>query len=182
MAELDDLLLIRQCLQGHSGSFGALIDRYQKPIFNVALRMVHDDDDAADIAQAVFVKAFENLRSFNPKHRFFSWIYRMAVNESINLIKRTERFEGMQEEPAAIAKTPADDYEEGETSAAIRRALATLNLDYRAVIILKHFEGFSYLEIAEILGIPEKKVKSRLFTARTMLKDILLKQGFAQYD
>jgi RNA polymerase sigma-70 factor (ECF subfamily) len=108
----------------------------------------------------------------------------MAVNESLNFVKRRRRLEKLDEsaEYAAGDQTPADDYEESEMSRNIQNALMDLEVAQRAVIVLKHFEDLSYEEIGYILDIPEKTVKSRLFTARQMLKDILLKQGYLKHD
>jgi len=88
MVEQTDAELIVRCLNGSREAFGVLVDRYQRIVFNLALRMVRSYDDAEEIAQTVFVKAFEKIASFNPEHRFFSWIYRMTINESINHLKR----------------------------------------------------------------------------------------------
>src|SRR5574341_148727 len=143
MTEQDDLTLVRQCLEGNQNAFGALIAKHQKAVFNVALRMVKDYQDAQDLAQAVFVKAYEKLDTFDAGHKFFSWVYRMAVNESLNFIKRRRRLEKLDEsaEYAAGDQTPAEDYEESEMSRNIQNALMDLEVGQRAVIILKHFEA-----------------------------------------
>ncbi|HEV8538434.1 MAG TPA: sigma-70 family RNA polymerase sigma factor, partial [Bacteroidota bacterium] len=85
MAEGQDIELIQQCLQGNSKSFECIVDKYQLPIYNIALRMLNDADEAEDITQIVFIKAFENLQQFNTKYKLFSWLYRIAINESLNL-------------------------------------------------------------------------------------------------
>jgi RNA polymerase sigma-70 factor (ECF subfamily) len=184
MTEQEDLTLVQQCLEGNQNAFSALIAKHQKAVFNVALRMVKDYQDAQDLAQAVFVKAYERLGTFDARHKFFSWIYRMAVNESLNFIKRRRRFETLDEsaEYAAAGQTPAEDYEENEMSRNIQNALMNLGIDHRAVIVLKHFENLSYEEIGYILDIPEKTVKSRLFTARQVLKNIMIKKGYVKHD
>src|SRR5512134_230801 len=97
-----DAELVRECLAGNQRAFEVLVRKYEKPVFNVALRIVKDRDDAMDIAQNVFVKAYEKLGSFDEKREFFSWIYRIAINESINASKRTRR---------------QDEYESGVTAA-----------------------------------------------------------------
>ncbi|MCG8604169.1 sigma-70 family RNA polymerase sigma factor [bacterium] len=177
MSEVDDITLINRCLQGQTEAFEPIVDRYQKAIFNVALRMLNDYEDAQDIAQSVFVKAFENLVSFNPKYKFFSWIYRMAVNESINYLSKRKSIEEIQDNVIARDKTPEQEMLDRDLSDQVQEALMDLNMDSRAVLILKHFEGFSYREISFILEVPEKTVKSRLFSSRQQLKDILLKRG-----
>ena len=177
MLEQNDVVLVRQCLEGEVKAFERLIDKYQKTIFNVALRMSNDYDAAEDIAQAVFVKAYEKLASFEAGHKFFSWLYRMAVNESLNFVNRHKRFEALEDVFAAEDKTPEESYEESEMAQRVERALMRLEPEQRALIVLKHFQELAYEEIGFIFDIPEKTVKSRLFAARQALKQIMLKQG-----
>lgn len=178
MKERNDSMLVDQCLKGDNRAYETLVLTYEKPIYNLALRMVKVPEDAEDIAQTVFVKAYEKLDSYNPAHRFFSWIYRIAVNESINFCKRNRRTEDYESGVTGSDKeTPEQSFRDGELSENIGSAIAQLKLDYRLVIVLKHFHDFSYQEMGEILQIPEKTVKSRLFTARQQLKVILEKEG-----
>jgi RNA polymerase sigma-70 factor (ECF subfamily) len=175
MTEQDDVALVQQTLAGNLKAFEVVVDRYQKTVYNLAVNMVHDADDAEDIAQAVFVKAFEHLRSYNPKYRFFSWLYRIAMNESLNFLRQRRPFGRMEEAKESDALS-----EEVETSEIVREvndALTELSVEQRAVVVLKHLEGFSYVEIGQILNITEKKVKSRLFSARQVLRIILVKKG-----
>lgn len=108
----------------------------------------------------------------------------MAVNESLNFIKVSRRFESLDESAEYPANEPTvvEAYEQSEMSRNIQNALMDLAIDHRAVIVLKHFEELSYEEIGYILDIPEKTVKSRLFTARHLLKDIMIKKGYAKHD
>ena len=184
MTEADDRTLVQQCLQGERDAFGMLVNRHQKAVFNLALRMTKSYFEAQDVAQTVFVKAYEKLNEYDARYRFFSWIYRMAVNESLNFIKRDRRLEGLdpEREYATLLPTPEVEYEENEMSRNVQNALMQLKADYRAIIILKHFQDLSYHEIGYILDIPEKTVKSRLFTARQVLKQVLLKQGYVEHD
>lgn len=180
MVDDQDQALVRQCLDGHTRAFEALVDRYQKPLFNVALRMLDDVQDAEDITQTVFIKAFEKLATYNHRYKFFSWIYRMTVNEALNFIKRQRRFEALDVQMIAYGETPDERLASHELSDRIGTALLGLKPEDRAIVILKHFEGFSYKDIGYILEVPEKTVKSKLYTARQRLKDILVKQGFVQ--
>ncbi|MFQ5650622.1 MAG: RNA polymerase sigma factor [bacterium] len=179
MTEVDDYLEVKKCLDGDSNAFENLIDKYQKAVFNAALRMVRDLDDAEDITQAVFLKAYEKLRTFNPKFKFYSWIYRIAINESLNFIEKHKNFEGLDAAMTSKEKTPEEHYEDIELSEKIQDALMGLNIHYRAVIILRHFEQLSYKEMSYVLDLPEKTVKSRLFTARQLLSEILMNKGIA---
>jgi RNA polymerase sigma-70 factor (ECF subfamily) len=173
-----DAELVRACLAGDQRAFEMLVRKYEKPIYNLALRMLKDRDNAMDVTQTTFVKAYEKLGSYDDKHGFFSWIYRIAINESINLSKRSKRQD--EYESGVTAALPATQ-EEGRQADAlsdeIEQAIEKLSLDYRMVIVLKHFQDFSYEEMAEVLRIPEKTVKSRLFSARQQLKEILDARG-----
>jgi RNA polymerase sigma-70 factor (ECF subfamily) len=182
MTAHEDAELVYECLKGNSQAFEVLVDRYQKPVFNLAYRMSCDLDNAKDITQNVFIKAFERLRSYDSKFRFFSWIYRMALNESMNFVNHQNRFESISDHAVSPEKTPSECYESLRLSAKIQKALLSLSSEYRAVIVLRHFEGLSYSEISELAGIPEKKVKSRLFSARKLLGEILLKAGLNTRD
>lgn len=177
MTEHDDNALVKQCLEGHTGAFKEFIDKYQKPIFNVALRMVNDQDDAEDIAQTVFVKAYEHLRSFNPKFKFFSWLYRMAINESLNFIRQKKKYQGLDDCLESKEVMPDRSFEENEQNMNIEVALMRIDAEYRSVVVLRHFLELSYKEIGEVCDIPEKTVKSRLYTARHLLKDLLVEMG-----
>jgi RNA polymerase sigma-70 factor (ECF subfamily) len=176
MDETEDLKLVRASRQGCRESFERLIIRYEKAIFNAAYRTLHDHEDAKDVTQIVFLKAYESLESFDPKHRFFSWIYRIALNESINLCKSRRRFEAA-EHIREEQNTPEKILSRAELGVVIQAALMSVAFEYRVVIVLRHFNDCSYEEMSEILEIPQKTVKSRLFTARALLRDTLCKRG-----
>ena len=178
MTENDDSILVEQCLRGDRKAFEVIVEKYQKTIFNVALRIVNDYDDAQDVTLSSFVKAFENLRSFDPKYKFFSWLYRIGVNESLNFLNQKKSFEGLDDSLISRDKGPEEAYHDLEQREDIREALLRLKLDYRTVVVLKHFQNLSYKEISYILDLPEKTVKARLFTARQFRREILLKKGF----
>jgi len=160
-------------MNGDRGAFEALLVEYEKPVFNAAYRMLNNRDDARDVTQTVFLKVFENFAQFDPSRRFFSWIYRITLNESINWLGKENRLEPLLYETADEGKGPDEELESARVSTGVQVALMTLNTDYRTVVILKHFLGCSYVEISDILEIPEKTVKSRLYTARQQLKDAL---------
>jgi RNA polymerase sigma-70 factor (ECF subfamily) len=178
---LDDAKLVKRALGGDQGAFEAIVQRYERTVFNVAYRIVKDRDDAADVTQAVFIKIYRKLGSYDPRYRFFSWLYRITVNESINHLKRTQRRAEVDcGREARGRSTPWDSLAQTEKSDFLQSALTALKLDYRVVIVLKYFLELSYKEISEIVGIPEKTVKSRLFTGRQLLRDILARQGYAR--
>ena len=182
MSESEDQELVRACLRGNTAAFAELVDRYQKVVYNAALRLVGDRDDALDVTQNVFVAAFEKLSTFNPKYRFFSWIYRMTVNQSLNLINQKKSLEPLSPALVSREKTPVESLAAAEREEAISDALLALKIESRVVIVLRHFGECSYREMSYILDLPEKTIKSRLFSARHQLKDILLAKGIETND
>jgi len=154
-----------------------LLIQYEKPVFNAAYRMLNNREDASDVTQTVFLKVYENFASFDPSCRFFSWVYRITLNESINWLGKRNRLEPLLHEAADDADGPEQAVESAKLSADVQAALMTLSTDYRTVIILKHFLGCSYMEISDVLEIPEKTVRSRLYSARQLLKDALIESG-----
>lgn len=173
MSKPDDTDLVRRSRTGDRQAFEALLIRYEKPVYNAAYRMLNNADDASDVAQTVFMKAYEHLEDFDPKYRFFSWIYRIALNESVNVLNKSSRTENLAREPETETGRPDDAMEQELRNRQIQSALMTIKPDYRSVIILKHFLDCNYVEISQILDIPEKKVKSRLYSGRQLLKEAL---------
>jgi RNA polymerase sigma-70 factor (ECF subfamily) len=133
-----------------------------------------------DVTQNAFVKAYEKLNTFDPSYRFFSWIYRITVNEALNLCRRRPRPVTVDGDPAAPTPSPEQSTHQAEVSRTVHRALRALDPNHRALLVMKHVEGLSYREIAAVLGISEKRVKSRLFTARKRLRDVLEERGIAR--
>jgi RNA polymerase sigma-70 factor (ECF subfamily) len=172
-----DLALLEDCKQGDRLALDSLVRRYERPVYNAAFRMLGNPDEAADVTQTVFLKAFENLGRYDPKHKFFSWIYRIAINESINQLNRRKPFEPLADSLESPTRSPESMLEAERLSADLQSALMELQGEHRAVIVLRHFTEYSYRQIGEILEIPEKTVKSRLFSARQKMKDSLEKQG-----
>lgn len=174
MTDVDDVTLVRQCLSGNERAFESLLDRYQGRIFNAVLRMVQDWDDARDLTQTVFAKAYENLSRYDPDYKFFSWIYRIAMNESLNFVERRGRHARVTDgQPMSDPVSDVDVHREAVTNRDLREALNDLKPEYRSAVILKHILGCSYREMSFILDLPEKTVKSRLYTARELLRRAL---------
>jgi RNA polymerase sigma-70 factor (ECF subfamily) len=181
MNEHKDLEAVRMCLEGKVDAFETIIVRYQKPVLSLAYRIVRNSEDARDIAQTVFVKAFGNLSSFNPRYKLFSWLYRIAINESLNFVDRRNR----RVDPGAVrpaeAPSPDDELAASELSGKIEKALMRLNASQRALLALSA-DGLSYKDIGLTLELPEKKVKSKLFSARHKLREILGQDGWTAHD
>ena len=172
MDDTADAKDVERCLQGEIEAYESIVARYQRGLFNVALRMLGNYEDAGDATQTAFVKAFEHLDTFDPGQRFFSWVYRILKNECLNVIR------ARRPETAISMNLPsgrgADPVEVRERQQAIQAALLSLSTEYREVVVLRHFTELSYDEIAATLGIPATKVKSRLYTARQQLGDLLV--------
>ena len=177
MNDKSDSVLVKECLAGDKKSFGQLVERYKKPVFNVALRIINNYDDAAEIAQTTFIKAFEYLHTFDTRRKFFSWLYRIATNESLNYLKARKQHEILNAEHVSYERTPYEKLDDAEADQQLQSALMQLNPDHRIVLVLCHFHNLTYKEISTILDVPEKTVKSRLFSARKNLKELLEREG-----
>jgi len=177
VSEQDDGTLVQRSIQGDRAAFEQLVVRYQKPVYNVALKLLRDAEEAKDIAQTTFLKAFEHLQDYDRNYRFYSWIYRIAINESLTVLGRRKSLEPIS--GAELDESPGPDLEaEGEqTRTAIEDALMRLTPELRAVVVLRHVVQLSYEDMAEALALPEKTVKSRLYSARQQLRGILEQQG-----
>ena len=172
----NDESLVERCRNGDANALEALVVRYQRPIYNAAFRVLGNAEDASDITQSVFLKVAERLDDYDPQYRFFSWIYRIALNESLNVLRRQGREDQMDDEsePAGPERLdPERLASEAQVSRRVQGALMTLKIDDRAVLTLRHFSECSYREIAQILDLDEKTVKSRLFEARQRLRELL---------
>jgi len=179
MTRDEDAMLVEACLRGDRHAFDELVDRYEGPLFNAAYRITGSIEDAMDATQNAFVNAYEKLHTFDPSYRFFSWIYRIAINQALNLVGRRREQSTISGDEPATGRDPSEVFDSAEAGGQIEQALRELEPHYRTVIVLKHLEGLSYREIGELLEIPEKTVKSRLFTARQRLRTMLTERGFA---
>jgi RNA polymerase sigma-70 factor (ECF subfamily) len=165
----EDGAAVKRCLDGEPAAFEVLVGRYQQIMFNVALRMLGNYEDARDAAQNTFVKAYEKLGTYDPERRFFSWIYRILMNECLNL-RRRPATEQLADTGAAVAdSSEVDVVEAAERKRDVRQAILSLSPAYREVIVLRHFAALSYEQMSEAIGVPTKTVKSRLHTARQQL-------------
>jgi len=170
-------MLVESCLSGDPTAFGVLVDSYEGKLYNVALQITGSRDDAMDVTQSAFVKAYEKLHTFDPSYRFFSWIYRIAINEALNVTRRKGASSALDPGMALVEGDPEQLASDRELRRLLHRALEELSPELHVVVVLKHVQGLSYREIAEILEIPEERVKSRLFSARQRLRQLLEKRG-----
>lgn len=164
--------LIGRCLDGDSAAFEPLVERYHGPLFRVAARLLGDREEARDVTQTAFLKAYQALASCDRQRKFFSWIYRILVNECLNTLRARRPMQALDQSLAAPAGE-ADAVASAETRKRVRLALLELSTEQRDVIVLRHFAEMSYEQVGAALGVPEKTVKSRLFSARQRLCELL---------
>ncbi|HYL58918.1 MAG TPA: sigma-70 family RNA polymerase sigma factor [Candidatus Acidoferrales bacterium] len=181
----DEAELIERSRKGDSESFGILVERYQRRVVGVALAVVHNQDDAIELAQETFIRAFENLSKFESRSSFSTWLYRIAANLAIDFWRREGRHVVLHGEDAdnEISRLPSahgDSFKEvsrSELSERLKKALEQLTPEHRAVILLREVEGLSYDEISDVLQCPRGTVMSRLHYAREHLRGILKDVG-----
>lgn len=168
-----DAALVNDCKCGDRRAMSQLVSQYQRPVYNAAYRILGNKDDAADTTQTVFLKVFEHIAEYDPQFKFFSWVYRIAINESLNQVKKRRKQEPLADSEASPWRGPAEELDSTHLYNRVQGALMQLSKDYRTVVVLKHISGCSYQQISEILQLPEKTVKSRLYSARQLMKKTL---------
>jgi RNA polymerase sigma-70 factor, ECF subfamily len=183
----DDSQLIAQSVRGDTAAFGELVRRYQDRLYNTVVRLLGNAEDAQDVVQDAFLSAYQSLHQFQGDARFFTWLYRIAVNAAISL-KRKHRVllsadlttagqnvaEPLDDSPAS---QPGAALERAEDRQQLQAALARLTPEHRAVLVLKEIDGQKYETIAEILQVPIGTIRSRLHRARLELRDRLEGDG-----
>ena len=177
MNRIEEIEMVTACQVGDKTALATLVEHMQKPIYNAAYRMLGNPDEAADVAQTTFLKVFENIQKFDPKYRIFSWTYRIAMNEAIDQLKRRNRTQPLAESPKSDTELPQEATAKSQLSDNVQATLMELTEDQRAVIVLRYFGECSYQDISQILRLPGKTVKSRLFTARQQMKNKLNQHG-----
>jgi len=182
---LDDHSLVQACRAGQTEAFGLLVQRYQDRLYPTILRLIGSAEDAEDVLQDTFVRAFEKLGQFQGESSFYTWIYRIAVNLALSgyrrrrvralLLPKLERHASPGEDPPDESpdSDPTIGVERAERDRIIEAALDKLVAEHRAVVILKDFDGHRYEEISAILNVPVGTVRSRLHRARCELRDRL---------
>ena len=178
-----DQELIADCLGGQTEAFGHLVLRYQDRLYHTLRTMLGSEEDARDAAQEAFVQAFQKLGSFRGNSAFYSWLFRIAVNSSINQHRKNHRSsvsleaarEQTGDEPLDLhpESHPEHTLDLAERQTQVRDALAQLSVEFRTVLVLKEMEGLAYEEIAEIVGCPIGTVRSRIHRARSELREKL---------
>jgi RNA polymerase sigma-70 factor, ECF subfamily len=182
----DDHRLIAECLNGQTAAFGELVRRHQDRLYNTVYRLVGSAEDAQDVVQEAFLHAYQSLDRFKGDSRFFTWLYRIAVNSAISL-KRKRRVvvsihtgregQGGGSEPPdpSSFSQPGQSLERAEEERRIQAALSRMSPEHRAVLILKDLEDQKYEDMAAILQVPIGTIRSRLHRARLELRELLEK-------
>lgn len=182
----EDAAMVKAVLGGDSTAYRGLVEKYQSRVYSMVYGMIRNREDARDLTQEAFVKAFNNLKSFRLEASFYTWLYRIAMNVTIDHTRKRKRREvaGFEED---IANRDADGgideiHHQDSPSKALERkqlykkimdCLEKLPADQKQVILLRELEGLSYREISEVMGIPEGTVMSRLFYARKKMQKLL---------
>ena len=171
LREVEDRDLVLQARKGRLDAYNALVSRWETRIYNYLYRFTGNPDDAMDVSQDTFLKAYQNLAKLDDVGRFGPWLYRIAHNEAISLLRRRR------------PETELTDYAVGggqigrmapvEVTLAVESALSRLSSEQREAVVLKVYEGFKFDEIAAILDCPASTIKSRVYTGLELLKQIL---------
>jgi len=185
-AESTDVHLVEMVKEGHANAFNTLVNRYRERVFNVVYNMTSNREDASDITQEVFLKAFQNIHRFRQKSTFFTWLYRIAVNTAISFIKKARNrqyfsLENLEEEGVSgklaeilsSKKHSRRSLMMRELQEKLNEALQKLSVKHRTTIVLYEIEGLSHKEIGNILKCSEGTVRSRLHYAKNELQNYL---------
>jgi len=191
----DDYYWIRKAVRGDQRAYAVLMDRYRNAIYQLVLKMVHNREDAEDLTLEAFGKAFKNLSSYSPKFAFSTWLFRIAVNNCIDHIRKKrishfsiddpgeDAFGGnpYSESLSSSTRNPEELYMHRQQLQLTRYMIGQLSDKYRLMIELRYFEELSYDEIAAELNIPLGTVKAQLFRAKEMLYELVQKPGASAY-
>ena len=181
MVDVSDWELVQQCQAGDKSAFQELVSRYQQKVFMVIVGLLRNREDALEVAQETFFRAYRKIKSFQGGSSFYTWLYRIAVNLAIDAQRRQKRnpldfkesMDGILEERHEVAKDPFADVHDKQLRAKLIQAINDLSPEHRAVIVLRTMEGLSYKDIGEMLGCSEGTVMSRLHYARKKLQEKL---------
>jgi RNA polymerase sigma-70 factor (ECF subfamily) len=178
---MEDADLARLCQNGDMNAFEELFNKHQKQVYNISYRMTSNREDALDLTQEIFVRAYQKIGKFDSRSSFSTWLYKLAVNLCIDELRKRKNNANILPLEEAMAQadpdTPEDTAILNDRERQVWDALNSLKEKERAIIILKDIEGLSYIEIAEIFKCSLGRVKSRIHEARQKLKTVLEKKG-----
>jgi RNA polymerase sigma-70 factor (ECF subfamily) len=180
---LDDAQLMDSVQQGNPMAFRILVERYKKRAYFTALKLVGDPDDAYDLSQEAFIRVYNARRRYDKSHPFYAWFYTILRNLARNHLRKRSvrldyaaRIKRIRKRNMDVSESPECIVEADEAKKAVWAAIEKLSYEHREIIILRHFEDMSYDEIAKLLGIAVGSVMSRLYYARSKLRDLLGKE------
>jgi len=177
--ELTDSQLVQTCLEGRTGAYDALVARHYRGIYNVVYRIVGNAEDASDLTQETFLRAYSKLGTFDTSKSFVAWIRRIATNQGIDHLRRRRPSDvsldgqmesGLQYADRDRTQSPAEAVEMAEDSQRVLAAVQQLPAKQRTVLVLRHVEGLKLEEIATTLGLPLGTVKTLLFRGRQAIR------------
>ncbi|HEX2928450.1 MAG TPA: sigma-70 family RNA polymerase sigma factor [Candidatus Binatia bacterium] len=179
--QVNDRELVQKCQAGDMSAFEELVSRYHQKVFTVILGLLRSREDALEVAQETFFRAYRKIHSFQGDSSFYTWIYRIAVNLAIDAQRRQKRnpldfresMDGVLEAQNEVAKDPFGDVHDKQLRENLIKAINDLTPEHKAVIVLRTIEGLSYKDIGAILGCSEGTVMSRLHYARKKLQEKL---------
>lgn len=181
--EQSDAELVRQTLRGETSAYNGLVLRYQRQVYNLAYRMLGNAEDAGDLVQDTFIRAYGALASFRQDASFLTWLYKIASNLCIDQLRsrkakgalslQVELEEGREPADDSRDIAPEDTAMRGATQEMVQRAITNLPEKYRLVVVMRHLQDMSVDEIARVLDMPTGTVKTHLFRAREMLRERL---------
>jgi len=180
LADLDETSLVQACLASRAGAFDLIVERHRRNVYQLCYRFVGNHEDAADLSQEVFVRAFRGLKSFRGRSSLGTWLYRIGVNVCLNRVSgKTLRTEPLEEGRHVDFRheSPVELVLAGERASQVRRAIARLPRKQRATVILRMYHDMPHQQIADILGSSVGAVKANLFHALGNLKKLLLASG-----
>lgn len=176
--KLSDEVLVERVIAGNTNLFAEVVERYQQPLHRYAMTLVHDTQVAQDIVQEALIKAYTNLRGFNTKRKFSSWVYRITHNQAMDYFRTQRRFTSLEELPAVVQSlvSRADveaSFDEQLLREKIEHVIDRLPVQYRSVVVLYYLEHKKYSEIGEVLKVPEGTVATWLRRAKKLLATAL---------
>ena len=176
LSELDDAGLVKACLDGNRDAFDVIVERHRRTVYQVCYRFVNNHEDASDLSQEAFVRAWRGLKNFKGQAALSTWLYRIAVNACLNKVTAKkpdiEPIESDHFEDTRL-EHPTDSLVRGERAAAVRKAIAALPEKQRATLILRTYHDMSHQQIADVLGSSVGAVKANFFHALGNLRKIL---------
>lgn len=187
---MNETELIQKAARGDQDAFAQLLELHQNKVYGLTLRLVGSPEDAMELTQETFFNAWRGLPNFHADSKFSTWLYRLATNAAIDFLRREKRRRNLSTIPLSTDDdpdrvldipdqrfTPQSQLERQELQEAVHRGLGQLSDEHRQVLVLRELNGLSYTEIAQVLGLEEGTVKSRIFRARLALRNILLADG-----